>query len=209
MSLRCNVFIGIIPFYLSGCFNISLLINSITYLLGFESWNQYNSNLEDLKNGKERPIFDKKILILIWLICIILSDKSVIIWLLMCPVVYLSGNSTPMKETLMTYGVFIHYHFLKIPIDISILRHSITGSIQDLRDVEGDKAIGRVTLPIIFNFQIYYSCLMILFYFIDSIPIHSIMTYLLITIFGIQYPHLCYKLWQLNYILELTMKCNN
>lgn len=209
--IKPNVFVAIVPFLVGKTISIELIINALTYLIGFETWNQFNSEVEDKLNGKNRPEVSTTLKLIIWAICVAISHPIVKIWLLLCPFVYLSGNNTPFKEMLMFYGIFVHYSYLKLPINlITFLRHAVTGCIQDLRDVEGDAAIGRITIPMFFsrnNYGNFYMILACFFYLISDVPLHSMIVYTILSVIAPSRPKFSYKLWQVNYVLELALSC--
>ena len=206
---RANIFVAMVPFLLNGITG-PVLLNAATFTVGFETWNQFHSCKEDEINGKQRPRFDKRSMIAAWAICLLLSDWPVRIWLLLCPAVYLSGNNTPLKEAFMFYGIFVHNHYLALPFDVvRIFRHTMTLSIQDVRDVEGDKVAGRTTLPMLVNFQLFYLIVVAVFFVLDpTMPLHSLLVYLLIAALSVTHSRLAYSIWQVNYVLELFFCCN-
>lgn len=206
---RANAFVAMVPFLLNGITR-TVLLNSATFTIGFETWNQFLSSEEDKLNGKHRPRFDRRTTLAAWALCVAISDWPVRVWLLLCPLVYLSGNSTPLKEAFMFYGIFVHHYHLGIPFDfVRILRHTLTLCIQDVRDMEGDRRIGRTTVPMLVNFQLFYSIVVLAFFMLDaSMPMHSLFPFALITILSKSHPLLAYMVWQINYVLELFFWCH-
>jgi 4-hydroxybenzoate polyprenyltransferase len=198
-----NLFVGLVPFCLGGV-SWRILLNGVLYFVGFEVVNQYNSKEEDELNGKSRPEIDPYVAGTLWGICFIFSEWPVKIWLLCTAAVYLSrSNSTPFKELVMCCGIFVHFYFLKISLDpIRIIRCAVMGSIQDYRDVKGDKAIGRVTLPMLMDFKVLYVLMTMFFCLISVVPWYATFTYIAIAVVCDHDPHLAYHLFQVLYVVE-------
>ena len=77
-----------------------------------------------------------------------------------------------------------------------------------MRDLEGDKAANRLTLPMIFHFPSFYLLLTTFFLFISEVPLHSLIIYGIVALLSEKYPNFSYKLWQFNYVLELFIRAN-
>lgn len=211
--LRWNIHTAVMPFFLSGKVSYALIANSFAYFVGFETWNQFNSEEEDALNGKQRPIPDKRLTIPLWILSLVIAtDWSVRVWLLLAPIVYVAiGNHTPFKELYMMWGVFTHFRMIGLPIDImKIVRFGTLISVQDVRDVEGDKKSGRYTIANLIGsyFPWFYAICAIGFYFIDkTMPIYSLITYLVISVLSLKYPKLMYELFAMTYFVEVFLSC--
>lgn len=90
-----NAMISILPFFLDFQFSTLKLVSAIAYYVGFETWNQFDSEQEDTLSGKNRPILDKRLTLGAWVVSLLVASNPVRAWLLLCPVAYLKRTIHP------------------------------------------------------------------------------------------------------------------